>query len=1340
MDYVEISEQKTRLNKVVHMAGPRYDTRVNIVLPISFTFDVLGRTEEFNKKLLRLGTHIWAESRFIGRKPANDTAPDEYHELTNTLKLIAQHLKKIRHSPVGNGVKWKLLSARCASAIELISNIVQKLNDLEEKNKEATSSHDPDRDLRAEISELYRLGAKLRELKSFVDGPAITALSKNSVLINGQAGSGKTHLLCDVATIRINANLPTYIFLGDEFTGGDPLIRIAQLIHSSSNAATIFKKINDYAFRHNVKALIMIDAINEATGKVAWGKLAQLKKYKNIAVVMSIRSGFEQSELNNTYGNQLIKIEHEGFGELDWQAVTNFFQLFSIPLPRVPIIAPEFRNPLFLKLFCETYQRSSDFRGHIGTTRLFEAYNKKQGNAVLADLSLPVDKTRIWKKVIKPIAQWMADNSEDRILESRILNIIEQEFAGRSKEVLKLLQRHWLITKVPHYTNSGKIRGHEYRFPYQKFSDHLIARCLLTTHLRDTSKPEQFFTPDTPLGKVVGSSWSYGLIEALSIQVPERLDGKDLAWVVPEELRSLHSMQKGFLQSIVWRDLSKQNGKHKHFNTQSALDYVNKFIIGDYSLFPEFLNALISIAGLPEHPLNANILDRYLRQFTMADRDVFWQEFLVNNYEDHTMIKRLINWAWHKESKQYLSDDSLELVATPIVWFLASSNRVIRDRSTKALVELLKCREEVLINILERFNDVNDPYVKQRLYAVAYGCALRSKSDKSLKKLALAVYNKVFSNGITPVDILLRDYARNVVELYYGRKPEAPFLPEKFRPPYGSIWPEKVPSLRSLQKRYREDDDERKDYYTIWSSVIYGEGAGGIGDFGNYVVNSNLSHFTSYLNGTPRPRTESQLLKEFESKLIEEECELWENVQNTRILRNIFHSFLKLEEDVIDKDDTTAEEAARQALEEFTSKVLSKKRYQPYRKVVHKSLAGKRLQGFKRYDAGRGQRWIVNRVMQLGWRPEKHGHYDNMITQYGPISRDRNRNERIGKKYQWIALHELLACVADNFSLGDDYDSKEPQQYEGPWQLSIRDIDPSHTIERTSDRKPHQECWWTPVNYSKWNQIPRINDWLKSPDDLPDFKKLIQVTDPKDVTWLNLKSYYTWDEPLEDIEESRRYDIRHKQVWVHVNGYIIDKANRLTFYKWAKQQDFWNRWMPESSEYHGLYLGEFPNSEAFRSMYDTYYDRQDWTEPQTDREKHSPVRLMVANDEYLQERNTSDCSVEEGFTIQTPCKYLYQGMKLSNGLNNGEYVTYGSHTIAFVDPSVQEQGPGVLLANKQLLMKFLDQNNLTIVWTILGEKMLIGGHRDNFNGRLRINGAYTLPSTKPYGSYNVIIE
>lgn len=1338
MSGARLPVQKSRLRSVVNMAGPRYDTRVNLILPISFTFDVLCRTDEFNKKLLALATKVWEESRFIGRKSAYDISPSEYDELAVKLKSITEHLKKIRRSDVNKNVRWNLLAQKSETAEALINKISQELYPLEENDKQ-TSNHDPNRDIKAEINELYRLGSKLRELKNFISSPAILALSKNAILVYGDAGSGKTHLLCDVATKRINAGLPTYIFLGEEFNSGDPLRRMAQLINGGSAGLSIFRKIDELARKQNVKALIIIDAINEATGRVTWSQLSKIKKYKNIAVAISIRSGFEKSELNNSYGRKLTKIEHEGFGELDWQAVSNFFHLFGIALPKVPIIAPEFRNPLFLKLFCETYKRSRVFRGHLGTTKLFEAYNKKQGLAILADLSLPADNTRIWKRITKPAAQWMADNSQDRILESKILAIVEAEFPGRSKEVLKLMQRHWLLTKVPHYTKSGKARGHEYRFPYQKFSDHLITRCLLTTHLRDKNNPELYFESNMPLGKVA-ASWNYGLIEALSIQVPERLDGTDLVWVVPKDLRAHDPIQKGFLQSIVWRDLAMSNGHHKYFDTKSTLDYVNKYVIGDEGLFSEFLSAALSIAGLPDHPLNANTLHKYLRQFTMANRDIFWQEFLTYNYEDHSILKRLIDWAWHKESKQYLPDESLELVAIPLLWFLASSNRVIRDRSTKALVELLKCREDVLVKLLDRFDDVNDPYIKQRLYAVAYGCALRCETTQNLKKVAEAVYGHIFDKGVPPADVLLRDYARNTVEVYYARKPGLPFVPSKFRPPYNSEWPKRVPSLKTLQKKYREDDDVRKDHYSIWSSVIYGEGAGGIGDFGNYVVNNNLFRFIGTQNGVKRPKTERELLKEFEGKLTPLESELLQKARDSRVFTIRIINYLRSPEKVISEPDKAAELAAKKAMDEFVSKVLSKPKYEAYKIIVLESLSEGRLKGYEKFNAGRGQRWIVSRVMQLGWRPEKHGQYDKTTSQFGPVSRDRNRNERIGKKYQWIALHELLARATDNFLLGEDYDDNEPKPYEGPWQLSIRDIDPTHTIEKTAERKPTEQCWWTPVNYSDWNQVPKINDWLKSPDDLPDFTKLMQITDDKGVTWLNLKGYYTWEEPLEDVEESRRYDVKHKQVWTHIYGYVVDKKSRMDFYNWATKQDFWNKWMPESGEFYSLYYGEFPNSAAFTSIDSPYYRRQDWEQPEPRDGQRSPVKLMVANDEYAQEGNTSDCSIESGFSIQTPCKYLYQAMNLTTGHDNGEYTSISTGEIVFKDPSVQGQGPGVLLANKKLLIDFLDKKNLTVVWTVIGEKMLIGGNRDNFQGRLRINGAYTLPGTKPKGSYSVIVE
>jgi len=40
---------------------------------------------------------------------------------------------------------------------------------------------------------------------------------------------------------------------------------------------------------------------------------------------------------------------------------------------------------------------------------------------------------------------------------------------------------------------------------------------------------------------------------------------------------------------------------------------------------------------------------------------------------------------------------------------------------------------------------------------------------------------------------------------------------------------------------------------------------------------------------------------------------------------------------------------------------------------------------------------------------------------------------------------------------------------------------------------------------------------------------------------------------------------------------------------------------------------------------------------------------------------------------------------------------------------VTEDGPGVLLVNKSALRAFLSQHDSDIVWTVLGEKGLIGG-------------------------------
>src|SRR5699024_12833299 len=54
----------------------------------------------------------------------------------------------------------------------------------------------------------------------------------------------------------------------------------------------------------------------------------------------------------------------------------------------------------------------------------------------------------------------------------------------------------------------------------------------------------------------------------------------------------------------------------------------------------------------------------------------------------------------------------------------------------------------------------------------------------------------------------------------------------------------------------------------------------------------------------------------------------------------------------------------------------------------------------------------IKTVFVMGYDVDLHGEYDLNISHH---DRHSNGIERIGKKYQWIAFHELMAKLADNF-------------------------------------------------------------------------------------------------------------------------------------------------------------------------------------------------------------------------------------------------------------------------------------------------------------------------------------
>ena len=78
---------------------------------------------------------------------------------------------------------------------------------------------------------------------------------------------------------------------------------------------------------------------------------------------------------------------------------------------------------------------------------------------------------------------------------------------------------------------------------------------------------------------------------------------------------------------------------------------------------------------------------------------------------------------------------------------------------------------------------------------------------------------------------------------------------------------------------------------------------------------------------------------------------------------------------------------------------------------------------------------------ELGYSEEYFGEHDRYCGSYG-----RNQTikiERIGKKYQWITMYNMLARISDHCRMVDrwNYPKKVEVQFEGAWEPYVRDFD-----------------------------------------------------------------------------------------------------------------------------------------------------------------------------------------------------------------------------------------------------------------------------------------------------------
>lgn len=1290
----------SQIEKEIKNLGPRFNKRLNFRLPIAKVFDNLSHNDIFYCKLIKTIDN-WLTERSYRKIKDNESL----FEIEKELELL-----RIELTNWINTFQYKLENSI------LLSDFAEKIKLLNKKvSKERNSLYEM-RDLAKSNNKFENELSRLREIENNnceflkkIDDLNINLANNPTLIIQGEAGCGKSHLLGDIATQRKELFLPTLLLLGTTFNNSSTIEQnILNKLGLTCSFGDFLSNLNNIGLNINSRVLILIDAINEGAGADLWknqiaGFVNVIANYPAIGLVFTIRSTYFNDIISTTFQSDIKNtfLTHIGFKGNEYEALKLFCEYYDLDFPNFPILNPEFSNPLFLHLICETIknQNTRSFpKGFNGISKTYDLY-KKSLNRRFDEKRHEYKNRNIVSLAIEKFAHSLINSKYGQLECQEAFAFFDTEFPQFPHLLSDLIEECVFIKMRYEYSEVPKDL---ISFSYQKLGDFFITKELLKAY-KTKEDLKDAFIKDPKLKIIINEyQWSYrGITEIFSILFPEKYDvelfelidffikkssenKRNIEWKISNTYETFTRL---LLDSLKWRDI-------KSINEQKITEWLEK---NGRVPYEEWLYTLTELTPISKHPFNGDRLHKILSRYSMPKRDGFWQKYLryYSGYNDDDIafpLRRLLDWAWISGISTNTDEETARLVAQTLAWVLSSTDIALRDQTTKALVNLLEQKPQVLIAILKSFEKIDDLYVTERLYAVAYGCTLRTKEDDSIREISQYVYNIIFKHKNPPLNILLRDYARNIIEYAIYKGIKLNIEKDDIRPLYVTSMPS-LPKSEDEVKKYQIDynSPEFKNNYGSEQNSIYSSLISGIADFGHYIVKSAVNHFASYsIKDDDSYKVFLKTLKnetrDFVKLLFDSKKKISGFKKNTEYYNRIGKKYSEKQLTYIGM----LEEIESTCLSQLEN-LLDKKQLAFLIKTVIPYF-DKKINN-EQHNAWQIRYWIVNRVFELGYDKEIHGEYDFSVRNYYSYNRYDNKIERIGKKYQWIAFYEIMAMLSDNYKLKDGWSSYDKYDfYKGAWQLYLRNIDPSY-IKKNNDVEEEEEIdlaqnkeWWREENYDKWNYPD--SEWVKTIADLVEPKTIIEKTDNNNEEWLHLQYFVDWFEPKKIGLD--RYEGRRKQIHYIIQGLLVKKTDKKRIINYLNNQNFWGRWLPENRDDNSTLI----NREKFWSpaYIDTYGKNKRFWETIQD----TNYKVIVATESANGGIEGDKSGANQSYNI--PCKYIFNKMNLQYAPVDGNLQNCNNEIV-----SMNSTPSGVLIRKKDFI-QFLDANNLDIVWTLLGEK------------------------------------
>jgi hypothetical protein len=1064
-------------------------------------------------------------------------------------------------------------------------------------------------------SDVYRIEAAGREVERFEamcrSDAGLAAEAKVWVLL-GEAGQGKTHLLVDATKRALAEGRPSVTVFGEQLNAVDPLTQIgAQLGLGFLPHRTLLQAMDAAGALSGARFTLIIDALNDSNNPDGWRSalpalVAEAEPYEYVAVVVSCRSSLRQAVLPGDLPERGYPVTiHPGFAGHEVEGLEKYLQKAPSALPRTPMLTPAFSSPLFVKLYSDSLLSFPAARREAGTVphrgRVFDAFLDRRATQIDTHLGLDPAQRSV-HRAVQELASFMAAQGGEVVSRDQA-RILVDRFAPAAlswpNTMLGQLVAHGVLATDRYVRTDGRWEN-GIGFAYQAFSDDRIVRAVLERHQEELaiSASVGHLQVGSPLHAWLTAA-SANLVDAATVLLPETTGRELIDLLHPDDvttaLTDADSRHRLLCRSLV-HTLGLREASHVTERTVGLLNHASAV----FGMEDDVLEAVLTVTAQPGHCLNADRLHLNLMAHSPSERDMWWGMGVYFLLDDTSALHRLLRWAeqlptpvdvrpqpqtasrWivrrpgmprpstPATGPQPPAEEVVRLAAVTLVWTLTSPNRFLRDRATKALVQLLLGFPAVLTGLLERFlkqdaQQVNDPYLFERLILVAYGVLARARAHQTrpdllqhvARTLLECVYGDRAHAAHASKNALLCGAAVRIVKMAHRSGLVTDLDEALTHHPHPCPAPGDAPDKDAIDTQYpSKGAGEEPGWGSLRASLL------GLADFVSYEVRPAVDHFSRLPLSTPMPAP----------------------VDSAPLLPDALQAFRESLPEAVRNVLGTPEGARRLLRETWRAKRCLDDEQQRRLQACAPAPTRDQQLADAAIDEEWAARWILHNAAQRGWSPEKFAQFDTLHG-HGR-GRESHKAERFGKKYQWLAFHELVERLANHQHMKPgpraDFTS-----YPGPDPLFLTDIDPTlppaaHPLSvlEDSDRDDRHlatfpssaldGCWNPPTPFLP--DRDGLDDWIAGTEQLPDLTRMgLRTIDA--IGWVVLNEY------VSDHTGGTDWNGQAEQ-WHLLHSWLVEKKHFPQALAFLADKTLMGRWMPESREWHNVFLADLPLPEV----------------------------------------------------------------------------------------------------------------------------------------------------------------